>query len=286
MSELAFRRVLCPVDLSEYSSAALRYGDLIARATGAGLELLHAFFMEVPPYVTRENHPELLLQISQARNDALSAVAALAAGVLGPDARPAIHIADSAPVDAIVERVRAFPDTLIVMGSHGRSGFRRLLLGSVTERVMREAGCPILVAKTATLPADLAIRKIMCPVNRSVAGRAALTAAMDLARRLDAQLEVVHVRETAAAGSPADLCRWVGVGPEPGCRLTETTLDGDAAEQLVKWSSRSGADLLVVGSEHKPFHDVSVLGTTTVRLVRHAQCPILVIPAIAASEAN
>ena len=106
------------------------------------------------------------------------------------------------------------------MGTHDRSGWNCLLLGSVTERVLRETTTPVLPLRPSSTKKkeDRPISRILCPVNDTVAARSALEAA---ARR------VLHVAE--GQGPRPDLCAWLPESAREGCRVEELEASGEAA---------------------------------------------------------
>ncbi|MCS7013454.1 MAG: universal stress protein [Chloroherpetonaceae bacterium] len=139
---IAIKKILCPIDFSEVSHNAILYGKEFACAMGAELILLHVvepvtMTAETVPYVSEveleRNAKEELSMLVQKECPSTLTVRQLVKIGLAPDT--IIRVAEEEDVD------------LLIMGSHGRSGLSRLLLGSVTEAVMRRAKLPILVVK-------------------------------------------------------------------------------------------------------------------------------------------
>jgi nucleotide-binding universal stress UspA family protein len=141
MSE--FRRICCPIDFSESSRGALGIAARLARTHGAGLTVL---------YVTGKHFPgeqgEILPRPHEDRRadtTILSEWTAEAERITGGTVGSVLL---SAPVaEAIVGFARDVASDLIVMSSHGRTGVRRLVLGSVAEAVVRTAPCPVLIVR-------------------------------------------------------------------------------------------------------------------------------------------
>jgi nucleotide-binding universal stress UspA family protein len=145
----AIQKILIPVDFSACSSSALRFGLDLARKLGAEVHLLHVWQI-----------PTLAPLDSGSRSEAESLV-----GVLGEHARTELDqlmnelatdgvrvgSASSLPGDPAHEIVRAVEEKgydLVVMGTHGRTGLDKLLVGSVAEKVVRHAKCPVLTLRT------------------------------------------------------------------------------------------------------------------------------------------
>src|SRR5262245_24944090 len=138
-----FRQILCPVDFSESSGRALAHAAALARWYDAQLIVLHIVptfepmpvrgdFGEPLHFVTPMSRDEVVADMTRLLN--LAAVS--------PRATPVAEAGE--PRATIIDHALSHHADLIVMGTHGRRGFKRLLLGSVTEAVLREAPCPVL----------------------------------------------------------------------------------------------------------------------------------------------
>jgi nucleotide-binding universal stress UspA family protein len=139
-----FQTLLVPHDFSDDAEAALETAVELARRLGSALHLLHVFQQPVDvlsPYgvaIPANVGPEL----RAAAQGRLEKIAARISGV-----RTEVHVAEGPPAQVIAEQARSLAADLVVMGTHGRTGLRHLLLGSVAERTMRTAPCPVLTVK-------------------------------------------------------------------------------------------------------------------------------------------
>jgi universal stress protein A len=144
------KRILVPVDFSDASRQALVYAGELAACFGAELELLHVW--DVPPYIP----PEAMVGVpgtdarslgQLAREHARDEMARLLADYQGklPIAETLLESGD--PARVIVEVAERRESDLIVIGTHGRTGFSHLLLGSVAEKVVRRATRPVLTVR-------------------------------------------------------------------------------------------------------------------------------------------
>jgi nucleotide-binding universal stress UspA family protein len=88
---------------------------------------------------------------------------------------------------------------------------------------------------------------------------------------------VLHVQEQDPRNSIGDLCEWVAAQDKPHCPIREIRREGDAAKEILREAAEGGCDLLVVGARHRLFLDTTVIGSTTVRTVRHAPCPVVTV---------
>lgn len=144
------KRVLVPVDFSSCSRAALEYAARVAAASDATLEILHVY--EPPHYIgdVMVQIPEraaVTVQeyIRQQSESLLADLLRSATGLEGLSTTTTMR--PGVPHAAVVEQARASKSDLIVMGTHGRSGLSHLLMGSVAEKVLRQAPCPVVVVR-------------------------------------------------------------------------------------------------------------------------------------------
>lgn len=143
-------RILVPTDFSESADQALTYALKLAEGVGAAVRLVHVF--DDPDDVGLYSHmyvpmpAELRTQIVADLRKQLAARVATAA-----DAKTVVaEVLTGRPAQAIVDDANAHQCDLIVMGTHGRHGVAHMLLGSVAERVIRTAACPVLVVRPQT----------------------------------------------------------------------------------------------------------------------------------------
>ena len=139
------RRILVPVDFGEASARALTVAAGLGRHFNARLVVLHVESLDAPPYFTHEQVKALEAQRANARAEAQRFLARFADRHGARDAKS--EIADGAPADVILRR--AADTDLIVMGTNRRSLAARLWIGSVAERISREATLPVLVVRAS-----------------------------------------------------------------------------------------------------------------------------------------
>ena len=278
MESEGFQRILAAVDFSEHSAAALGFAAALRACGNARLAALFADSFLPPPYFTAAQTDQFKRQWSEWKQGADAALRRFLADTLG-DKSGDIEtlLVEMSPAEAILHTASLWRADLVVMGTHGRSGIKRYMLGSVAERVLRGSRIPVLVARQGT--GFQPIRSILCPVNDSPAARQSLRLASRLAECFHATLTVLHVHEPGrAGGSIQDLCAWVPAEERSHCTVRELTRDGEAAREIVGLAPELGCDLLVIGAQHRRFADSTVLGATSVRVLRHAACPILAVP--------
>jgi len=271
-------RVLIPVDFSEPSASALRFASRLVGGLQSSLLVLHAHSWEAPAYFTESRLEELGRQFQFSMQEADHALEEFIAREC-PGCTVIRRIMDARPVDGILQAAAEAGTDLIVLGTHGRSGVRRFLLGSVAERTLHETSIPVVTVRpTSESPQTQGpLKKILCPVNESATARHALELAARVAVSAQAELSVLHVAEPNKEGARPDFCGCLPEGDGLACQVRELSAIGDPAEEILRLARESGADLLVVGANHRPFADATVIGATTIRVVRHSPIPVLTV---------
>jgi len=291
---IAIAHILCPVDFSEFSAHALHHAMALARWYEARLTLLYVFenrpVLDLPPMPLREADRQRLLAD-------LREVSAGAPG--GVRIECVVQEATNAHAE-ILAQVAATRADLLVMGTHGRSGFQQLFLGSITEKVVRQATCPVLVvprrAPDVSAGAPVQFRRILCAVDFSESSLEALTYALNLAEEADATLTVLHtveiplggdyeggpetlreVRATAAADARRQLHGLIPGQARTFCTIETDVVDGRAHREIVRRADEGHADLIVMGVTGRGALERAVFGSTTHHVLRAAPCPILIV---------
>jgi nucleotide-binding universal stress UspA family protein len=143
---MAIQHILVPTDFSEYADYALDYAVELAKSFQARVTVLYVYYLpsialgEVSPAVIDETLEALETNAQQHAHKALARV--LNAGLQGDSV-----IVEGAPFQMIIDTAKEKAVDLIVMGTHGRTGLTHVLMGSVAERVVRMAPCPVLVTR-------------------------------------------------------------------------------------------------------------------------------------------
>lgn len=275
MPTTGFETVLCPVDFSELSAHALRHAAVLAGCGHARIIAAYANRFEAPPYFTEGQVAELQGQFQESFSAAERSLKAFVESTLGESAGTVeTRIVEGLPADAIRELATITHADLIVMGTHGRTGFNRWTLGSVTERILRESPVPLLTVRGA--PQE-PVRHILCPIDGTEVSSRAFRLAANLGACFDAAVTALYVHQGDTANPMPDLCNWIPAEERGRCNIRELVRHGDPAEQIVALASEEAYDLLVLGAPHRRFFEGMVLGTTTLRAVRHAPCPVLTV---------
>jgi nucleotide-binding universal stress UspA family protein len=302
---VAIHRILCPVDLSPCSRTALEYALALARWYEAELTVLHVF-RQVPVVDTAAAAlggglyapPIAMTDVDRASVDRRVAEFVAAA----PGARDvAVRTCEGVNVrDEIIRVAGDMRADLLVLGSHGLTGVKRLVLGSTAENVLRHAPQPVLIvpAHAPAVPeSGVPFKRIVCAVDFNADSYRALAYAFDLAQESDAQLTLLHALEMPAvhvgaedlafdAESARDTVmrdarqRLEALVPDEArafCTVHADVVEGQAHQAILRLATDVEADLIIMGVRSRDALDVAVFGSHTQAVVRAAHCPVLTV---------
>ncbi len=286
--------VLCPIDFSDSSRGALRYANAIATHFGARLTLLvvndpllseAAHLSAGPSHLVDETTRELERFHKQTLGTRVKAEAAFEVG-------------SGKPAPEILRVSRDLGCGLIVMASHGSSGFRKLFFGSTTERVLRETAVPTLVTPGGDVgPIDFdelrkVVRRVLVPVDLTAATAHQVTIAQRVSQALSVPLLLAHVVEpvrplSSHPGLPtveterryrveAELERLTSDAPE-GTTPEALIVYGEPAEEIAKVAGDRDAGLIVMGLHSSPLLGPR-MGSVTYRVLCLAHRLVLALP--------
>jgi nucleotide-binding universal stress UspA family protein len=202
----------------------------------------------------------------------------------------------------ILARASALPSDLLVMGTHGRSGFERLMLGSITEKVLRKAGCPVLIvprhAKDVVPAPPALFKRILCATDFSDCSTNALNYAMSLAQEADARLSVLHVIELppdlheTVSGGPRSVTEYIAAAEQDRrerlkdavpetvrayCIVETLLARGNPYREILRIAGEQQSDLIVIGIHGRGAAELLFFGSTAQHVVRQATCPVLTL---------
>jgi nucleotide-binding universal stress UspA family protein len=302
---ITIRRILCPVDFSRFSHHAYEQAVELAREFGAEITVLHASAVAPVTSLAPIGAPIPLEPARLTREERQSMTTVLRDFTYDADAGGlsiATQLREQDPVQAIIDAALTLPADLIVMGTHGRSGFERLLLGSVTEKVLRKAPCPVLTVPNRMTSAkqELTFSRILCAIDFSPASLRALEYAASLAAVEGPGVHALNVVELFAEGGGmrdelvldtpdfrAELIRHaqqrlhavISEQVRALCPISESVTMGKAYREILRVASDEKADLIVLGVQGRTAADLLLFGSTTQHVVRQAECPVLTIRA-------
>ena len=279
MKPFVLTSILAPTDLSDSSIPALRYARLFADRFAARLTVMYTEPIVYPVEIAGPAEGLYVNTTPEHQARLRAEVERHAAAIMS--GRPYdVDVTIGLPVPSILAAAKERNADFIAMGTHLRHGWRRVLLGSVSEGVLHGSECPVLTVAARdgyVGAAPYAITNILCPVNFTDVARESVHVAARLAEAFGAHLTIVHVLEAdAAMNAKVDeekIRRWVSPELQEVCSFRELVVRGGAAERVLDCADDVGSDFLVLGAQHKLFRDSTVIGTTTERLIRFASCP-------------
>jgi nucleotide-binding universal stress UspA family protein len=245
MQTAGFSTILCPVDFSELSAQALRHAAALAKCGDARIVAAYANWFEAPPYFTEGRLAELESQFRESMGEAEHSLKDFVKSTLGDGAAAVdTRVVDGLPADAILDLTESTHADLVVMGTHGRTGFNHWMLGSVTERILRESPVPLLTVRGApTEP----IRRILCPIDGTDISGHAFRLAAGLGACFGAVVTALYVSEGGSDQPPPDTCDWIPAEERQRCRVRELVRHGDPAEEIIALASAEECDLYCAG---------------------------------------
>jgi nucleotide-binding universal stress UspA family protein len=299
---IELRRILCPIDFSDHAHHAVEHAAMLARWYDSTITVLYAqpFILTAASAAVTPTLPPSVAA-ARDREQVLESMRCLLRDVADGGVSMRFEVIEGAAAPVILERAQALPSDLIVMGTHGHSGFERFVLGSVTEKVLRKASCPVLsvpprVHGVAHRPPLFS--RILCAVDFSDCSLNALTYAMAMAQEADARLTVLHVMEMSpeveevlSGGSDvlrdytiraraARVERLRAIVPEAVrayCTVETVLAEGKPSGEILREAAERRSDLIVIGIHGRGAVDRLFFGSTTQHVVREATCPVLTL---------
>jgi nucleotide-binding universal stress UspA family protein len=292
---LRIELVICPVDFSEISVRAYRHALSLAEYYQARLVVLHI--------VEEWRHPSGSFAATAADLNAFydaldetgwERLRAFVKKHTHDESEPELAVERGTAPDQILSFAGTRKADVIVMGTHGKRGFDRLVLGSTTDRVMRTAPCPVMVVppQDSMAAGDDAhsirrLRRILFCADFSESSAAALGYAISAADEYDSELTLLHVVEhgllrdnveDATARAMEQLNHLLPVGPEHKARKVKTLVRvGKPYHELIQYALEERPDLVAMGVRGRGTLDVAVFGSTTYRVMQLGPCPVLVV---------
>jgi nucleotide-binding universal stress UspA family protein len=297
---VGINRILCATDFSEFSGGILDYGIKLTRRFNARLYIFHAVhFAKDGLYSTdvlerREKQQRLSRMASEKIDISMSGA--------GIEWEPVISCGE--PVEEINRVTTEKRVDMVIAASHGLSGFKRFLLGTVVEKLARTLTLPLLTilssgnARNDKCRSSGEIRHILVGCNFWSETDPVLSFATYFADRLNANLHLLHAIEAPLNEDLVDPTKGPyekvqnelqnhlhrrleqTINPEVKERLKINTVvtAGLPGEALALHAETSGADLIIVGVKRRNILEKLIIGSTTESIIRHAPCPVLTIP--------
>jgi len=196
--------------------------------------------------------------------------------------------------DLILSQAEERAANLIVMGTHGLRGIDRLMLGSVTERVLRRARCPVLavrkpahhVISSVHDPEPVHLRKMLLCTDFSDHAHRASEYAVSMAKEYGAELTLLHVLEdvprsadleSATVKVAKQLEEFIVPKAREGCTVKVMVRIGKPYQQIIELALEAQTDLVFMGVRGHGALDTAIFGSTAYRVIQLGPCPVLAV---------
>lgn len=288
---MKIRRILLPTDWSESADRALKQAVELAAQHRANLDILHVVTLEhLDP---AEVQPALDAYMAKVEKEVFADLATRTEAIRtrGIAVETAV-VRRPYPVEAILERIRNTSPDLVVMGTHGRSGLRKVLLGSVAARIVLEAPCPVMTvaADAAVAEGEKGFDPILVPVDFTEYSERAIEAAQALLAP-SGRLILEHVVSSSDHPSfyAGGVAKLLTLQPELasviGSKLSElyqgageiVVSEGSIVEEILGTANAKKAQLIVMGTRGLQRQDYLLLGSVTERVIGRAKIPVLAV---------
>lgn len=303
---MTVENVLLPTDFSACADHALTHAIEVADRFDAGLHILHVVNELDPDWYGVTNAQERAVKLrDQIREEARARLHELAPDKDLYDFKSTVSLQLSFDVaDSIHEYVNEREIDLVVMGTHGRQGLDRLMLGNVADKIVRHAPCPVMTVREEVPwtgnTEEVTYQDVLAPIDFSDHSKEALSTAKSFAGTYASRLHLLFVAEQRTVPTFSDTgIPGVGVvemDPEivknaeraldqlnhsvdgPDVPTEYHVREGNVSKDIVDLAETRGIDLIVMATRGLTGISRFLLGSNTERVVRVAPCPVLTIP--------
>jgi nucleotide-binding universal stress UspA family protein len=284
-----YSAIVVGYDESESSKAALKEAAFRVKNIGGKLYLVHAVFFDKEEFAILPSQMEQRFEIGSqvcrlAKNDVQSE--------FGLNGSVESLVCEGEPPQVLVETAEGNKADLIALGTYGRKGLKRLLMGSVTSQVILNAPCDVLVVKKPCSKCSGSYHSLLVPFDGSESSRKALTRACELSKADGAEVSVLYVipryeemmdffkTETIKKSLYREAEKIVGgakdLAAALGVQIKAVVQDGRAGDKIVEIADTMKHDLIVVGTHGWSGMNKAIMGSTAERVIAYASCPILI----------
>lgn len=290
------RRILVPTDFSETADRALQVARQLATALAAEIHVVHVRILLEDPHLVEEHQLELERLLTRGDQRTREVLSRHVGGETSVVVHPHLVRGLSAP-ESIVEAAGDLGCDLIIIGTHGRRGLKHLLLGSVTEAVVRNSPIPVLTVRGDAVLSGEPLARILVPHDFSEHSLPAVQLAAHWARHLGAHVTLVHVVEPvvypefyAVDLMPQEMLhRVVERSREALMKVAEEHLEGvpssvevvtgRATEAITEFAQPTRYDLIVMPTRGLSALEHLILGSVAEAVLRRSRIPVLTIRA-------
>ncbi len=301
LESLHVGRILCPTDFSVFSAHALRHALALAHQFRARVKVVHV--QNLPANIGGPEFFSMRLPLpAEQREHAEVEMKRFVEPAVGSGVDVSTEIREGQPWREILTAAQELPADLVALGTHGRSGFERFLLGSVTEKLLALLPCPTLTVcheERRTWETPGLVKRILVATDFSPAATEAVALALSLAEKARSEVTLLHVIDALPDASEhvhyavpeiAPLRRALEEQATPrlqaaapdaltnGLRIRKQLATGRAPDVILTVAAEIRADLIVLGTRGHGALGRFLFGSTSDRVVREATCPVVTVP--------
>jgi nucleotide-binding universal stress UspA family protein len=263
--------LLAPTDGSKFSDSALKEAINLAKKCKSKLIALWVVQTNIEleagtPWVIDKAEKEAREHLESIKNQATKE---------GVDCETIVSLSEE-PYQAIVDHASLNKVDMIIMGTHSRKGMKRLMMGSVTAKVIGHAPCNILVLP---LNAKFECKNILIATDGSQYSQAAASEAIGIAKRCEISLFVISVASSDEEMISAQdaVKKVVETAEKDGIRIESIITKGKPYEAIIEAAKQNKGDLIVMGSHGKTGLKRLLMGSVTERVIGHSESAVLVV---------
>jgi nucleotide-binding universal stress UspA family protein len=285
-----YKNIIVAFDGSEYSRAALIESSNLIKRHGGKIIMVHAVYFDEEEFTTapeqRERRFKLGKEACYQTKESISSEFGIQIESL---------ICEGEPPDVIVDIAREKKAELIAMGTHGRRGIKRLIMGSVTSKVIVNSPCDVMVVKKPCTECTGEYKSILVPFDGSEFSKKALEHACQLSKIDKAEIKVLYVipryeemieffktesiKKSLAQEAEKIINESKRIALKHGLTADAAILEGHAKEKIIETANKLKNDLIVMGAHGWKGVSRAIMGSTTERVIMNASCPVLVVKA-------
>jgi nucleotide-binding universal stress UspA family protein len=285
-----YTSIVVAFDESKYSKAALAEAAHWTKKHGGQVTLVHAVYFDKEEFVILPSQMEKRFETgTQMCREALSALQS----ELDLNGSIKSFVSEGEAADVILETAREKHADLIALGTYGRRGLHRLLMGSVTSQVILDSPCDVLVVKDPRRSCTGSYGSLLVPFDGSDSSKKALLRACDLVKADGGEISVLYVipryeemmdffKTESIQKSLYQEAEKITEGAKKnaaaqGVSITAVVQEGYAVDKIVETASLLKNDLIVMGTHGWRGMSKAMLGSTSERTIAYAPCPLLVV---------
>jgi nucleotide-binding universal stress UspA family protein len=285
-----YKSIVVGYDESLYSKAALAEVSQRIKKNGGSVTLVHAVYFDQEEFAILPSQMEKRLEIGAhicrtAKTDVQAEY--------GLDGSIESLVCEGEPPEIIVDTARGKNADLIALGTYGRRGLRRLLMGSVTSQVILNSPCDVLVVKKKCDKCTGSYGSLLVPFDGSASSEKALARACALAKADGAELSVLYVipryeemmdffktdmiKKSLFQEAEKIIEKAKKLAASQGAQIKAVVQEGHAGEKIVEIADKLKNDVIVMGTHSWRGVNKAIMGSTAERIIASASCPVLIV---------